>query len=89
MRKKTGISLDLTIVDECDRSNVKEAVKDSYILLTNSQVDMADSGAVLNVSTAHKMSQFERALRKVGITKYHHLTERDIIDNDDILDVLR
>ena len=89
MRKKTGMSLDLTIVDECDKSIAKETIKDNFILLTNSKVDMEDSGAVLNVSTAHKMSQFERALRKVGITRYHHLTEQDIMDNDDILDVLR
>ena len=88
LREKSGIMLDLNIVDECDRSLVKEAVHDNYILLTNSEAEMEDTGAVLNVTSAHKMSQFQRALRKVGITKYHHLTERDIVEEKDIMDVL-
>ena len=32
--------------------------------------------------------QFEKALGKVGITKYHHLTIEEILDNDDVVDIL-
>ena len=45
-------------------------------------------GTILNVSSAHQMSQFEKALSKVGITKYHHLTVDEIRNHDDIVDVL-
>ena len=45
--------------------------------------------AVLSVSSAHQMSQFEKALKKVGINKYYHLRLEELYDNENIIDVLR
>ena len=33
--------------------------------------------------------QFEKALSKVGITKYHHLTGEEVRNTRDIVDMLR
>ena len=67
----------------------REAIDRSYILLTNSQLEHRERPAVLGVSSAHQMSQFEKALKKVGITKYHHLRLEELYDSDNIIDVLR
>ena len=75
-------------MDECDVRRNKESLDNNYILLTNSHMVEDRAGAILNVSTAHQMSQFEKALSKVGITKYHHLTVEEIRDNHDIVEAL-
>ena len=78
-------------MDECrlQQEREREAVDQSYILLTNSKKVDEDSRAILKVSSAHQMSQFEKALSKVGITNYHHLTVEELRDNEKIIDVLR
>ena len=49
---------DLTVVDECEVARSKEAIRDNYILLTNSRAaDEETAGAILNVSSTHQMSQ--------------------------------
>ena len=81
---------DLAILDECEAAQQREAIDQSYILLTNSQVEVERyRPAVLGVSSAHQMSQFEKALKKVGINKYHHLRLEELYNNDNIIDVLR
>ena len=81
----------MSIVDECrlQQEREREAIDQSYILLTNSKKVDEDSRAILKVSSAHQMSQFEKALSKVGITNYHHLTVEELRDNENIIDVLR
>ena len=80
---------DLAIMDECAVAQQREAVDQSYILLTNSQLEQQYRPAVLGVSSTHQMSQFEKALKKVGINKYHHLRLEELYNNDNIIDVLR
>ena len=80
---------DLSILDECRAGQQREEIDQSYILLTNSQVEHQHRPAVLSVSSSHQMSQFDSALKKVGITKYHHLSLEDLYNNDNIIDVLR
>ena len=78
-------------MDECrlQQEREREAIDQSYILLTNSKKVDEDSRAILKVSSAHQMSQFEKALSKVGITNYHHLTVEELRDDEKIIDVLR
>ena len=80
---------DLSVLDECRVAQEREEIDQSYILLTNSQVEHHHRPAVLSVSSSHQMSQFDSALKKVGITKYHHLRLEEITNNDNIIDVLR
>ena len=77
------------MLDECNVAQQRKAVDESYILLTNSQVELQHRPAVLSVSSAHQMSQFEKALKKVGIKKYHHLGLEELYSHDNIIDVLR
>ena len=79
----------MAILDECRVGQQREEMDQSYILLTNSQVEQQYRPAVLSVSSSHQMSQFDSALKKVGITKYHHLRLEDLYDNENIIDVLR
>ena len=76
-------------MDECSVPQQREMMEQSYILLTNSQVELDQRPAVLSVSSAHQMSQFEKALKKVGIKKYHHLRLEELYSHDNIIDVLR
>ena len=76
-------------MDECSVPQQREMMEQSYILLTNSQVELDHRPAVLSVSSAHQMSQFEKALKKVGIKKYHHLRLEELYSHDNIIDVLR
>ena len=76
-------------MDECDVRRNKESLDNNYILLTNSHMVEDRAGAILNVSTAHQMSQFEKALKKVGINKYHHLKLEELYSHDNIIDILR
>ena len=78
-------------MDECrlQQEREREAIDQSYILLTNSKKVDEDSRAILKVSSAHQMSQFEKALKKVGIRKYHHLRLEELYSHDNIIDVLR
>ena len=81
----------MSIVDECrlQKEREREAIDQSYILLTNSKKVDEDSRAILKVSSAHQMSQFEKALSKVGITNYHHLTLEELHNHQNIIDILR
>ena len=79
----------MSVLDECSVPQQREAIDQSYILLTNSQVEQEVRPAVLSVSSAHQMSQFDSALKKVGITKYHHLRLEEITNNHNIIDLLR
>ena len=80
----------MSILDECTAKHQRDVIGESYILLTNSKRLEEDSEtAVLNVSSAHQMSQFEKALSKVGITNYHHLTLEELHNNQNIIDILR
>ena len=75
----TDITCRLTLLcwsSNTDRTNSKRLEEDS-------------EAAVLNVSSAHQMSQFEKALSKVGITNYHHLTLEELHNNQNIIDILR
>ena len=57
---------DLTVVDECEVARSKEAIRDNYILLTNSRAaDQETAGAILNVSRTHQMSQVGRESVKI------------------------
>ena len=58
--------------------NVSNAYQMSQVKITHYRMHL-----VLN-----KNLQFEKALGKVGITKYHHLTIEEITNNDDVVDVL-
>ena len=80
----------MSILDECTANQHRDVVQESYILLTNSKrLEEESEAAVLNVSSAHQMSQFEKALSKVGITNYHHLTLEELHNNQNIIDILR
>ena len=46
-------------MDECNVRGNEETLHSNYILLTNSHMVEDQAGAILNVSTAHQMSQVE------------------------------
>ena len=79
----------MAILDECRVGQQREEMDQSYILLTNSQMELDHRPEVLSVSSAHQMSQFEKALKKVGINKYHHLKLEELYSHDNIIDILR
>ena len=80
----------MSILDECSAKTQRDVIEESYILLTNSKrLEDNSEAAELNVSSAHQMSQFEKALSKVGITNYHHLTLEELHNNQNIINILR
>ena len=58
------------MVDECEVARSKEAIRDNYILLTNSRAaDQETAGAILNVSSTHQMSQVGRESAEIFYCK--------------------